>query len=290
MIHARAPHVRKSKTETSQIDLASGSCVRSENAAKIKVFRGSSDRARRLHYSSNVAITIMRIACAALVLLVVGAGERLSAEFDTGAESAAVRELFEGTKGQRESWAEAPELVVLTSVLDFALTDVSAGYVATTVELSRKDADQLVTDLSGSLVDMTGGRLTTFRSIRLESAEVGESVKVVRRGQIVAGRFHGVRTKAGTLGYGIRTVRQGAITAAAVMLDDEFDRGSEQRRSLRTHELGHALGYNHVESQPSVMNPRVGPGITAFDRRAIKQAVGLPTPQRSVRRAADFPN
>ena len=57
-----------------------------------------------------------------------------------------------------------------------------------------------------------------------------------------------------------------------LMLDADFDRQSSQRFLLRTHELGHALGYHHVQSRPSVMNPRVGNAITEFDRAAIRYA------------------
>ena len=75
------------------------------------------------------------------------------------------------------------------------------------------------------------------------------------------------------VGYSGRTTRDnGSITAASVILDRDFDRDSDQRQLLRTHELGHALGYNHVESRASVMNPRVGTEITNFDRLAIQLA------------------
>jgi predicted Zn-dependent protease len=56
-----------------------------------------------------------------------------------------------------------------------------------------------------------------------------------------------------------------------MMLDADFDRDSSQRRLLRTHELGHAIGYHHVTSRPSVMNPEVGNSITEFDRTAIRR-------------------
>ncbi len=49
-------------------------------------------------------------------------------------------------------------------------------------------------------------------------------------------------------------------------LDREFDRDDSRRRLLRIHELGHALGYQHVESRTSIMNPSVGPEPTEFDR------------------------
>jgi hypothetical protein len=80
--------------------------------------------------------------------------------------------------------------------------------------------------------------------------------------------------------------RGGTITAGAVILDSDFDRQSDRRQLLRTHELGHALGYNHVESLRSVMNPRVGSELTDFDRTAIERAFEdrpmLPSPARPV--------
>jgi len=35
---------------------------------------------------------------------------------------------------------------------------------------------------------------------------------------------------------------------------------------LRIHELGHALGYQHVTARPSIMNASIGPEPTDFDR------------------------
>lgn len=60
----------------------------------------------------------------------------------------------------------------------------------------------------------------------------------------------------------------GAITSGAMMLDAEYDRTSKRRRLLRTHELGHALGYNHVVARASIMNARIGTDLTDFDRKA----------------------
>ena len=51
-------------------------------------------------------------------------------------------------------------------------------------------------------------------------------------------------------------------------LDREFDQSDARRRLLRIHELGHALGYLHVRSRTSIMNPSIGPEPTTFDRQA----------------------
>lgn len=53
------------------------------------------------------------------------------------AETAAVRELLEGSTGRHETWSGVPELVVLTSVMEFATTDARSGYTATAERLSR---------------------------------------------------------------------------------------------------------------------------------------------------------
>ena len=103
----------------------------------------------------------------------------------------------------------------------------------------------------------------------------GSIVKAVRPGQIVVARYKGVRAKTGNIGYGGRLTHGANIVGAAVMLDSQFDTKSNQRHLLRTHELGHALGYNHVESRSSIMNARVGSEITDFDRAAIRVAFDL---------------
>ena len=58
-----------------------------------------------------------------------------------------------------------------------------------------------------------------------------------------------------------------ATSSAADLLDADYDEASESRRLLRTHELGHALGYNHVTARVSIMNPAIGPEPTLFDRQ-----------------------
>ena len=184
--------------------------------------------------------------------------------------AAAMRELLEGARGRREMWGSAPSLVIVSSVLDYTTGDLMNGYSATAEQLTPDERDELVADFTQALDDLTGGQLKAFADVRIESVPAGEIVRVFRPGQIVAGRYRGVRSKTGSLGYGGRWTRGNQIAAAAVIIDRDADRDQKLRGVVRTHELGHALGYNHVESLPSIMNPRAGAGLTDFDREALR--------------------
>lgn len=217
-----------------------------------------------------------RLASSALVgvLLVCAAGIGAEARSDdrndaAASNAAALRELLEGASGRRETWASAPSLVIVTSTMDYANGDLIRGYSATAEQLTTEERDSLVADFTQALTELTGGQLKAFAEIRMESASAGQVVKVMRPGQIVAARYRGVRSKTGSLGYGGRMTRGSRITAAAVIIDRDADRNQKQSVVIRTHELGHALGYNHVESRPSIMNPRATGGLTNFDREAI---------------------
>lgn len=197
-------------------------------------------------------------------------GERTDA---AAADSAALRELLEGKKGRREFWQSTPALVVIASVMDYESGDLNSGYGATDERLTDDELEQLVADMTRALADMTGGQMKAFSAVKTEVAAVGESVKVLRPGQIVVGRFRGVKSKMGSIGYGGRMAnREGRISSAVVMVDRDADRDPKHQSVVRTHELGHALGYNHVESRPSVMNPRADGGLTEFDRMAARLA------------------
>ena len=217
-----------------------------------------------------------RLASLALIgaLVVCPAGVRAEARSDdrdaAASNAAALRELLEGVKGRREAWLSAPSLVIVTSVMDYAGGDLMNGYSATAEQLTAQDRDALVADFTRALGDLTGGQIKAFANVRLESAPAGQFVKVLRAGQIVAGRYRGVQSKTGSLGYGGRMTRGSQITAAAVIIDRDADRDQKQQNVIRTHELGHALGYNHVESRPFIMNPRAGAGLTDFDREALR--------------------
>jgi hypothetical protein len=192
------------------------------------------------------------------------------------AERSELDEMLFDPAGQRQYWASTPRLLVLTSVMEYHTAE-SSHYAATSERVSAEELQSLVDDLSRALAVLTTGAFEQFAVVEYETVAAGTSVSIVRPNQIVVGRFQGVRRLANSIGFGGRKSRRdGAIVGAAVVLDNDFDRASSMRGLLRTHELGHALGFNHVKSRPSIMNPSIGSDMTGYDRQVAMLAFQRP--------------
>ena len=190
---------------------------------------------------------------------------------DAPYRQSAVDEMLRGGHATALHWDRVPELVVLTSVMQFE-KGRSTDYRATSQQLTNEEATTLAADLADALAVLTDQAVTVFSAVRLEAAAPGEAVNVMRPGQIVVARYAGVRDQLATIGFGGRSTRGSTIRAGSIILDNEFDRASDSRRLLRMHELGHALGYNHVTSRVSIMNPKIGSGFTDVDRAIARVA------------------
>ena len=146
-------------------------------------------------------------------------------------DSRALEEMLRGSKGRLERWTDVPGLVVLTSVMRVADRGASE-YVATSDVLTQGEADDLVTDLTSALGLLTGEHPRALCRNPLESVAPGASTRVIRKNQIVVGRYRNVQHQAGVLGLGGRAVRaDGIVTGAALVLDDEYR--PEQDRCAR---------------------------------------------------------
>jgi len=195
-------------------------------------------------------------------------------------DARAMDEMLRGSGGKERRWMQRPRLVVVTTVMAFA-DGARSVYPAVDAHLSDDEMRKLVDDLTAGLTLLSGRTFERFASVRFETPAPGTDVPVVRDGEIVVGRFRGVRALLKAVGYGGRTARaDGTITSGTVMLDEEYDTADLQQNLLRMHELGHALGYNHVESQRSIMNATLGAQFTDFDRRVARVAFSHLTPDR----------
>ena len=213
-------------------------------------------------------------------VIAVAVADAAEAMIPTTADARATDEMLRGTVGRERRWGQRPNLVVVTTVMAFE-GGARNQYTAVDARLSKQEAQALVADLTAGLEVLSGGTFEHFGSVRFESPARGSQVRVVRNGDIVVGRFRGVRESLQAVGYGGRTARaNGTIISGTVMLDEDYDQSTDDPRLLRMHELGHALGFNHVDSLRSIMNPTIGTEPTEFDRRVARMAFSHITPDR----------
>lgn len=190
---------------------------------------------------------------------------------DERSDRYALDEMLRGAHDAALRWDRLPELVVLMPVMQYEKSQ-GTQYRTTAERLTEAEAAQLAADLTAALAVLTDNTFQRFAAVRYETAVAGEVVNVMRPGQIVVARYTGVRDQLATIGFGGRSTRGSTIRAGSIILDSDFDRTSDTRHLLRMHELGHALGYNHVQSRASIMNPKIGSEVTSFDRAAARIA------------------
>ena len=189
-------------------------------------------------------------------------------------------EMFRAPQLRR--WTSAPPLLLETRALQYIDLNMMFA-VALADVMPDAEATSLVNDLTWALPQLTGGQFAAFASITKRQSPEGERVVLLNDDVITVSRVVGLKAATGFEGYGRwRFETDGRIVAGIVMLDQDFDRSaSEFKRALRAHELGHALGYQHVTSRTSVMNsqPRTEPN--EFDRDAARIAFQRPPGNRS---------
>jgi hypothetical protein len=199
---------------------------------------------------------------------------------------AAFNQMFRGDEshGRLQRWTTAPALVVVATAMKFRSAD-SDRYEASSEQLTATEVTALVSHLNEGLALLTAGTYSSFASVSIERPGSRDMVKVQRVGKIVVGRYLGIQADHQTVGYGSWAEQSdGTVVGGTMWLDRDFDRDDARRRLLRFHELGHALGYNHVTARPSIMNPAIGPEPTTFDRDgasiAFQRPVGNTSPDR----------
>jgi hypothetical protein len=175
-------------------------------------------------------------------------------------------EMFRASNARLQRWTSRPALVILASVMEYR-SESNDQYSAAGEQLSDDEVSQMLSHLNEGLALLTGNTYTSFSSVEIERPAAGVKVTPLRTGKIVVGRYKGIENQQHTIGYGQWSeMPDGTIVGGAMYLDRDFDGGDGRRRLLRIHELGHALGYQHVQSRTSIMNPAIGPEPTDFDR------------------------
>ncbi len=182
-------------------------------------------------------------------------------------------EMFRSRNGGLGRWNTAPQLVIVGRELQFDPSYPSALKVLAG-SVTDRERDDLISDLSYGFGILTDQRLGGFPSVTTESPATGASSNIQRSGAIVVARSRGLAAATGYWGLGQwATAGDGQVVAGYMLLDAEFDGPScaypQFRRSLRIHELGHALGYGHVTRLQSVMNADARLEPTPWDLQAV---------------------
>jgi hypothetical protein len=140
--------------------------------------------------------------------------------------------------------------------------------------MTDAEAASIEADLQSALAPMTGGAFGTFDGVQERTATPGDMVGLLNTGSITVVRMAGLAAASGFLGFGRFQIQSdGTVIGGMLMLDRDFDRsGGASVRTLRAHELGHGLGYNHVTTRTSVMSPDARTWPTSWDIDAFRIA------------------
>jgi hypothetical protein len=137
--------------------------------------------------------------------------------------------------------------------------------------------------MTWALPQLTGGAFQSFSSVTMDSPLAGASVTTLTPGVITFARFVDVQVGVGSPGNTFFEGSQdSSVLDSVIMIDETFEQlNPALTRSLRSHELGHALGYNELSDPPSVMDPDRFLLPTEFDRTATSVVFQRPSGNRS---------
>lgn len=199
----------------------------------------------------------------------------------TNFDLAAFNEMFRAQGLQR--WTAVPSLRIVSNVVEFNTTGPT--YIATGQALTATEISAITFDLAYGLPLLTGSVFPAFSSTSTMTVATGEAVTLLTEGRITFARCSGLSAARDSAGYGQWLFRSDdVVTGGMLCIDRNFDMsGSSVGRGVRLHELGHALGYQHVTSKDDVlMTPRISVNdVSAWDRDAAKIAFQRPAGNRT---------
>jgi hypothetical protein len=176
--------------------------------------------------------------------------------------------------GGLQRWTSAPPLRIISNVIQFNSTGPT--YTATSEALTPAEIQGITSDLSYGLPLLTGNVFQSFAGVSTQTVAAGEAVTLLTEGRITFARCSGLSAARGSAGYGQWLFRSDdVVTGGMLCIDRDFDlSGSTFALGVRLHELGHALGAEHVTAKDHVlMNPTISVNdVSQWDRDAAKIA------------------
>jgi hypothetical protein len=172
------------------------------------------------------------------------------------------------TTGLRR-WTQDPSLTILTNAVEY--DGVSYNPLVTDRGIPETDFNCLLDGVKRAIGPMSDNTLT-FKKVETLALPAGShfSVPSTPEGTIVIAVAHGVNANGRAspfAGVDPTVLVRGVVWVSA----DNLPLCGSTAARVYPHELGHALGYEHVTREASVMSG-IDPtsGLTEFDREAIR--------------------
>lgn len=175
-------------------------------------------------------------------------------------------------EGQLVRWTSTPNLIFQRNLLDYSDDAGGSSYMVLNESLSDADLACLETRAREAVGLMSGNALAAGTSTTT-AVMPGTRVDGTATGAITV---WAARNLGGSAGRGGISYRIPALTVAAgIVFLEVAQPGNPNQAScagnvnVLRHEIGHALGYQHVETRASVMQPVNAPAPTPFDQQAF---------------------
>jgi hypothetical protein len=177
-------------------------------------------------------------------------------------------------------WTENPSLMVLTNVVEY--DGVAYDPLVTDRQVADGDVGCMRDGVQRAIAPMSDG-VMTFKKVDVLSLPSGSrfSIPGTTEGTIVLVVAHGLLANGRASAFA--GVQPNVLVRGVVWISaDNLPLCGSTAARVYPHELGHALGYQHVTLEPSVMSG-ISPtsALTEFDREAIRIVYQRPPGNRT---------
>jgi hypothetical protein len=194
----------------------------------------------------------------------------IPSSFDTGSFDKFARSLASGVLIR---WAVPPVLVVESSLVE----SPSNQNVALDERIPSAEVERVISRLSQVLPLLTGSRFSGFAGVLRQNTPAGGEIPRYATGRITIVYYTQRNGACGQAGP-IVSLPSYEIRSSAVWLRYGCATSND---TTMVHELGHALGYGHVDGAVSVMRSTGGIDVTEFDRAAATIVFNRPAGNRA---------